>query len=182
MKKEEEEIREEIEKIKEKIETFEINPNNHEDAYEDMIRETTNRIFIEGIEFDPVEILSKIDPTAYRNNLLDYIDGIAVEDDEEYQELEGKLEDLELKLEEIEEEIIETYRGWRITESGDGLFATQENNQDVLGVKANWTQANDPILVLNAEEEWYYNGKQVADFGHNGLAAIKNEINEYEDN
>lgn len=77
-----------------------------------------------------------------------------------------------------------SYRGWEIEERDNGaMIATQEKNRDKLGVKANWAQASNPVLVLDADEEWKFHrsGKQVADFRHDREAAIEEEIDYYED-
>jgi hypothetical protein len=105
-----------IEKIKElikikqtQIDDFELDPYNYEEQYCEML-DCEGDISVGGIEFSPSEILSKLDPIAYRCGLLDYVDCYQddlLDNSEEYNDLKTELEELEYELEELEYELEE---------------------------------------------------------------------------
>lgn len=45
-------------------------------------------------------------------------------------------------------------------------------------IQANWAQAADQVLVLDVDGEWVGTGKQVADFRHDGFAALRSILEE----
>jgi transcription initiation factor IIE alpha subunit len=104
MKKEKiEELKRLIEAQKEKIDTYEIDPDEYEESYCEAMDEQ-GEISISGLTFAPSRIVKELDPVAYRCGLVDYVDSIDVDESEEYQALKEELEDLENELEELEEE------------------------------------------------------------------------------
>lgn len=85
----------------------------------------------------------------------------------------------------LEEEGTElgSYRGWTIYEAEDGIIARSPEYPDTLGIRADFAQAADLVEVLDADGEWtaHPNGKQVADFRHDEMAAIEEQIDCYLD-
>jgi hypothetical protein len=95
-----------LESIKEKeteINNFEIDPENFESQYDDMLDEIST-IKIGSLTYSASYVLKNIDPTAYRCGLLDYIDGIDKDEIPAFQELIDELQELIDKLEELEKE------------------------------------------------------------------------------
>jgi len=98
-------MKEIIEKAKaliNEIENFEIDPETHEDAYKEMIADCEKEVSLLGMKYSPSAVLLAIDPIAYHQGLLDYVDGLEVEDDPAYKEL---LEDLEKLKAELQDNI-----------------------------------------------------------------------------
>lgn len=91
-----------IEQLNNKIENFEIDPEDHENDYDDLLDEG-GAVMVGGCEFLPSRILRELDPIAYRCGLNDYVDGIDLSDDANYCDLCDELADLEAELEEVEE-------------------------------------------------------------------------------
>ncbi len=94
-----------------KVDNFEINPYSYEDQFCEMLDEQGD-IEIGTLSFSPSDVLREMDPIAYRTGLLDYVDGLDIEDDEEFAELKENLEELESDrdsteelIEELEEEL-----------------------------------------------------------------------------
>lgn len=87
------------------IDSFEIDPDDYINEYEDMINETNeqNPIRIGNCEYDPAYVLKQVDETAYRCGLNDYVDGIDKSDVPDYQRLEEELEELKNDLADAEE-------------------------------------------------------------------------------
>ena len=92
-------IIEEIKAIREKIENFEVNPDDYENEFDDMLDEVRG----EFMGYNASYILKQVDPTAYRCDLLDYVDGLEIAPDELEEELNTLLEELEILLD-MEEE------------------------------------------------------------------------------
>lgn len=91
-----------IEQLNNEIENFEINPNDHENDYDDALDEG-GAVMVGGCEFFPSRILRELDPIAYRCGLNDYVDNLDLSDDADYCDLCDELADLEARLEEVEE-------------------------------------------------------------------------------
>jgi hypothetical protein len=89
-----------------KVDNFEIDPYNYEDQFCEMLDEQGD-IEIGTLSFSPSDVLREMDPIAYRTGLLDYVDGFDIEDDEEFAELKGNLEELESDRDSTEELIAE---------------------------------------------------------------------------
>ena len=85
-------IIEEIKAIREKIENFEVNPDDYENEFDDMLDEVHG----EFMGYTASYILKQVDPTAYRCDLLDYVDSqCSTPPDEWDTELSDLLQDLE---------------------------------------------------------------------------------------
>ena len=56
-----------------------------------------------------------------------------------------------------------------------GLAVEPWSKGEIYAVAANWAQASDPILVYGPDG-WNGNGRQVADYRHSALAALRAEI------
>jgi peptidoglycan hydrolase CwlO-like protein len=100
----------ELKELDKKIDNFELDPDNHEDSYCDMLDDCYPELF----NMQPSYILRKCDPTAYRCGLNDYVDSLDLSDDSDYCELtekqsnlENEISDLESELEELTEELEE---------------------------------------------------------------------------
>lgn len=81
---------------------FEIDPDNHIEAYNEMLDECYDLSKVGG-PFEHMSasyVLKECDETAYRCGLNDYVNGLDKEDDLEYQKLAEELEALELETEE----------------------------------------------------------------------------------
>lgn len=92
-----------IEQINNKIENFEIDPDDYQDDYDEVLDEG-GAVVVGGCEFLPSRILRELDPIAYRCGLNDYVDDNKdVSDDADYCDLCDELADLEAELEEVEE-------------------------------------------------------------------------------
>lgn len=80
---------------------FELDESEYEDVYIEMLDEQGD-IYIGNISFSPSDILSKLDPIAYRVGLSDFVDSMDVTESPEYIELEEKVEALEEEKEALE--------------------------------------------------------------------------------
>jgi len=67
---------------------------NNTESYDDMILDCTGWVEIGSLTFDPARILRELDPVAYREGYLDYINCIATDSDEmeELEEIKDKIE------------------------------------------------------------------------------------------
>jgi len=92
-----------IAEVRNELRNFEIDPYKHEESYKDLIDEIDGPVTVAGIKFTASRILEELDPIAYRCGLSDYVDGMDVTDDPEYQALEIELADLESELADLEE-------------------------------------------------------------------------------
>lgn len=80
---------------------FELDESKYEDEYIEMLDEQGD-IYIGNISFSPSDILSKLDPIAYRLGLSDFVDSMDVTESPEYIEFEEKVEALEEEKEALE--------------------------------------------------------------------------------
>lgn len=101
-----EDIQNDLDKAQIKVDNFEIDPYNYEDQFCEMLDEQGD-IEIGTLSFSPSDVLREMDPIAYRTGLLDYVDGLDIEDDEEYAELKENLEECESERDSTEELIAE---------------------------------------------------------------------------
>lgn len=98
-------IESQINDLQNKIDRFEIESDDYEEQYNDLLNES-GLVYIGGIEFDPSDILKKLDPIAYRCGLLDYINSIVdYREDQKYNQLTIEMEELENELSNYENEI-----------------------------------------------------------------------------
>jgi peptidoglycan hydrolase CwlO-like protein len=99
-----EEVKRQIKSKQAEIDNFEIDPDEFEEQYCEMLDEE-GPVKVVGLTFDASAIIREMDPTAYRCGLNDYVDGIDKADVKAYQELEEELEELESELSDLEEEL-----------------------------------------------------------------------------
>ena len=91
--------------LQSQIDSFELDPDDYTDQYDEMLDEVNG----EFMGMNASYILKKMDPTAYRCGLLDYLDGLD-QDDEKMKngdcvELIEELEEIESEIEELEDEL-----------------------------------------------------------------------------
>ena len=82
------------EELERKIKDFEIDIDDYEEQYQDLLNEE-GPVKVCGLCFDPASILKELDFTAYRCGLIDYCDSIEKEDDPKYRELLDELKNIE---------------------------------------------------------------------------------------
>ena len=110
------------------VDNFEMDEDHYEDQYCEMLNEDGD-IIIGSLRFSPSDVLKEMDPTAYRIGLSDYVDGLDVDDDPEYEKLKENLEELEGDKERTEEMIEELEEELeRLEEELDDLQNETENN------------------------------------------------------
>jgi len=90
----------ELEEIRDELE---LDPDDYEEKYCEMLRETSGKIKIGALEYDADYVLEKIDPTAYRVGLVDYLDSIEIEETKEYQKITEEMERIQGEIAELEE-------------------------------------------------------------------------------
>ncbi len=101
-----EDIQNDLDKAQIKVDNFEVDPYNYEDQFCEMLDEQGD-IEIGTLSFSPSDVLREMDPIAYRTSLNDYVDGLDIEDDEEYAERKENLEECESERDSTEELIAE---------------------------------------------------------------------------
>lgn len=89
-----EELREELEEKKARLNVLENNENT--DEYDDALNES-GPVEVARLTFDPAQIVKEMDPTAYRCGMNDY-------NDEEQNTLTEEIEQLESDIKEAEAE------------------------------------------------------------------------------
>ncbi len=87
------------------IDNFELDNDDYEEQYRDMLEEISGPVKIGSLEYSAARVLEEVDPTAYRCGLNDYVDSLEKEDDPKYKELEEELETLEDELSDLESEL-----------------------------------------------------------------------------
>lgn len=90
--------------IQESMDSFELDPDDYEDEYISLLDEEYPDVDICGYSWSPVYILMEMDPTAFRNGLLDYVDSLDVS--EEYKKMEDDVDDLNYEIYTIGEDIL----------------------------------------------------------------------------
>ena len=105
-----EQVQNEIENKKEliqdkqyEIDNFEIDTDEKEDQFDQLLDESNEGIF----NMLPSDIMRKCDPIMYRQELLNYVDSLEVSEEQEVKEFEEELQELTDELEELEEELQE---------------------------------------------------------------------------
>ena len=101
------ELAQQAKALQNQIDSFELDPDDYADQYDEMLDEVNG----EFMGMDASYILKKMDPTAYRCGLLDYLDGLDQDDEktknDDCVELIEELEEIESKIEELEDELAE---------------------------------------------------------------------------
>ena len=101
------ELAQQAKALQNQIDNFELDPEDYVEQYDEMLDEVHG----DFLGMNASYILKKMDPTAYRCGLLDYLDGL--DQDEEKMnndsclELFEELEDIKSKIEELEDELSE---------------------------------------------------------------------------
>ena len=49
------------------------------EAYREVVNEYEPTVVIQGLEFDPSEVLEKLDPIEFRQGYLDYADAVGID-------------------------------------------------------------------------------------------------------
>lgn len=93
-----EECKKELSGVLNDIANFELDPDKFEEQYRDFLDDCYGEIDVCGMKFQASRALEELDPTAFRCGLLDYVDGMDINDDIEYQELKDMKNDLEDEL------------------------------------------------------------------------------------
>lgn len=83
------------------LDSMELDPEDYEDQHDEMLDDS----YGDFMNYSASHILKQVDPIAYRESLLSYVDGLEVSDNIEYQDLEQEIEDLETYLADIESDI-----------------------------------------------------------------------------
>jgi len=89
----------ELEEIRDELE---LNPDDYEEEYCEILRDISGKIKIGSLEYDADYVLRKVDPTAYRVGLLDYLDSIDIQETEEYKEITKEMERIQDEITELE--------------------------------------------------------------------------------
>ena len=84
---------------------IEIDPDDYEDQFDDMLDESIPEIEIGTLTYSPSHVLKNVDPTAYRCGLNDFVDYLEVEDSDEYKALQEEIDQLQSDIEDLESEI-----------------------------------------------------------------------------
>ena len=84
---------------------IELNPDEYEDQFDDMLDESILEIEIGRLTYSPSHVLKNVDPTAYRCSLNDFVDSFDVEDSDEYKALQDEIDQLQSDIEDLENEI-----------------------------------------------------------------------------
>lgn len=85
------ELQEELQTLKDRKEELENQDNDIE--YDDMIDETTEVVTIWGMTYNPSQVLKEVDLTAYRCGHSDYNDGLISEVSDEITEKEDEIKE-----------------------------------------------------------------------------------------
>ena len=90
-----------LKNLKYEIKHFELDPNDYEEDFDGFINQTQDTVEVLSARFDPAYVLKECDPIAYHQNLLEYVNGIPLQDVPEYQEKCSEICSLEDDLIEI---------------------------------------------------------------------------------
>ena len=106
LQKQLEELQDDASAIETQIDNFEIDEDDYEDQYIEMI-DSEGAVMVAGMAFTASRILQELDPIAYSCGLSDYVGCIDPEKVEGYKELVEDFESLETQIITLEEEIEE---------------------------------------------------------------------------
>lgn len=87
------------EELEKELVNFEIDPDDFEEQYREMLEEISGPVKIGSYEYSAAHVLEEVDPTAYRCGLNDYVDSIDKEESDEYQAVKQELEEVESEIE-----------------------------------------------------------------------------------
>lgn len=101
-------LKKEVLKVKEReMDRLELDPDDYESAYEEMLSDVYGDIAVCGTSYDAADLLKLVSPTAYRCGLLDYVDSLDKTETDAYKELEQEAQDLEYAIEDLQSELDE---------------------------------------------------------------------------
>ena len=86
-------------------EQIELDPDDYEDQFDDLLDESIPEIEIGCLTYSPSHVLKNVDPTAYRCGLNDFVDSLDVEDSDEYKALQDEIDQLQSDIEDLENQI-----------------------------------------------------------------------------
>jgi hypothetical protein len=89
------------------LNNLELDPDDYTDHIDAELDEYTDPINVAGSCFYPSDILKSMDPIAYRQYALDFIDQIDITTTERYLELTEQIEELTEKLDNLQTELAE---------------------------------------------------------------------------
>ena len=101
------ELDERIKSIQKQMDNFELDADDYEDEYEEILRAEYGTVNICGRTMDAVNVLKKCDRTAFRCGLLDYVNHFSKEGIPAYKALESRLDDYIKEYEKLQIEIEE---------------------------------------------------------------------------
>ena len=97
------EVKAEIEELEKEIDQFELDPEDYTEMFDDYLNENGD-VEILGLTYDPAYILKNVDPIAYRELLLNFVDDQDKSGDSDYTDLIEELESLQDELADLEDE------------------------------------------------------------------------------
>lgn len=105
-----EELKAELKEKSDLLERMELDPVGYMDSvdFESLYDESLDDLYKDECEALPVcisgsELIKEHDPVMYRSWFNDFVDGLNVEDFQEYQDFLEEISDLEEEIEELEE-------------------------------------------------------------------------------
>lgn len=103
-----EDLKEQLTALNNERDELDISETNlaDDEVYSEWLDELGD-VDICGLTYRASYALREVDPIAYRCGFDDYLDGLDIEDSEEFQELTKKIEELETELDEKREELEE---------------------------------------------------------------------------
>ena len=84
---------------------IELDPDDYVTQFDESLDESIPEIEIGSLTYSPSHVLKKVDPTAYRCGLNDFVDSLDVEDSEQYKELQEQIDSLEDNISDLESEL-----------------------------------------------------------------------------
>ena len=98
--------KQELADIENEISNYDFEPHKFEDHFDELMNETQDMIEIGNLKYEPALVLKRVDPIAYHEELMNYIDSLDDSEkatiDESYRELIEEKERLEDEIEELE--------------------------------------------------------------------------------
>ena len=84
-----------------------IDPEEFSDHFDEFVKSCEgDEIRVMGVNFNPAEVLKELDPIAYHQALMEYVENhLDKENTEQYQVYQTKIDQLEDEIEDIDERI-----------------------------------------------------------------------------
>lgn len=102
------ELKSELTGAENDLDNYLTDADNFTQEFDDFLDDNYSHYEILGLDFSPSEILKECDPTAYRTELSDWVDGsreYLIDSNDEAKELDEIVTELSEKIEELEQEI-----------------------------------------------------------------------------